>query len=65
MKIHRIIFSVSGYLSNEEKSFFKTNPLRSSCSHKLQNVKQLEDLINQLKILHQIKLLIFVDQEGG
>ena len=47
-----IIFSVSGLnLSNEEKSFFReTNPLGFVLfKRNFKNVKQLEDLINQLK----------------
>ncbi len=64
-----IIFSVSGLnLSNEEKSFFReTNPLGFVLfKRNFKNVKQLEDLINQLKNITSNKnSLIFVDQEGG
>ena len=64
-----IIFSVSGLnLSNEEKSFFReTNPLGFVLfKRNFKNVKQLKNLINQLKNITSNKnSLIFVDQEGG
>lgn len=64
-----IIFSIKGFeLNSSERSFFSnTNPFGFILfSRNFKNIKQLKDLINELRQITLNKnIYIFVDQEGG